>query len=165
MKINCDYCGAQIDTDKSDTCPNCGGIYSHDPEVLAEKAKLARADELFIEQKQLENDRLRLENTQLDNANKNRAASASCLGIAVILGAIGLIFFMLMVLAILEGEDDSGTRKAGSRNLPVSTSQAVRTEEPEVAETKRISISYTISLDPINIPEIPEISIPDISVG
>lgn len=161
MKINCDYCGAQIDTDRFDTCPNCGGVYSRDPEVLAEKAKLARADELFLEQKQLENDRMRLENTQMNTENNHKAASAGCLGAIVVVAILGVIFFMLMVFAIAD-EALGGNSSGGSS--PISTSRTARTEEPEVRETKQINIKYTISMEPISIPEIPEISIPDITV-
>ncbi len=161
MKINCDYCGSQFDTDIHDTCPNCGGIYSHDPEVLAEKAKLARADELFMEQKQLENDRMRLENNQINDANKNKAASAGCMVIVLMVALIGIAFFVLFVAAFTEtlNEEMGGSRGA----TVVSTSRPSSTEEPEVSETRQINISYTISMDPISIPEIPEINIPDIS--
>ena len=39
MKIYCDYCGTQIDTDKDITCPHCGAAYAHDAELKAEQKR------------------------------------------------------------------------------------------------------------------------------
>ena len=36
MKLYCDYCGSQIDTDKDITCPHCGAAYAQDAELKAE---------------------------------------------------------------------------------------------------------------------------------
>ena len=41
MKIYCDYCGTQIDTDKNNNCPNCGASFA-DNERL--KKALAREE-------------------------------------------------------------------------------------------------------------------------
>lgn len=36
MKLYCDYCGSQIDTEKDITCPHCGAGYAQDAELKAE---------------------------------------------------------------------------------------------------------------------------------
>ena len=36
MKLYCDYCGSQIDTEKDITCPHCGAAYAQDTELKAE---------------------------------------------------------------------------------------------------------------------------------
>jgi|GEM_PF-6885060 len=39
MKLYCDYCGSQIDTDKDITCPHCGAAYAQDAELKAEQKR------------------------------------------------------------------------------------------------------------------------------
>ncbi len=145
MKINCDYCGAQIDTDKYDTCPNCGGAFSRDREVIKEKEKLNKADELFFETKQLENERLRIENEKLrQNTGGGRTAVPSgCLVGLVTLAVIGVLFIILMIYIIADEESSEKNGSGTKHSISVST-------------------KYSISMEPINIPDIPDI--PDIPV-
>ncbi len=42
MKIYCDYCGTQIDTDKDITCPHCGAAYADDDELKTEQKRQER---------------------------------------------------------------------------------------------------------------------------
>lgn len=42
MKINCDYCGASIDTSKNKVCPHCGASYADDQELINNKKKRRR---------------------------------------------------------------------------------------------------------------------------
>lgn len=149
MKINCDYCGAQIDTDKYGTCPNCGGSYGADPELLKAQAKKDRLDDLDVEKKRLENERLRIENENLrkqgGGSDKLKAVKYGC-GVPLVL--LGIIFIIIIVIVMFEEETGTGAKAAA-------------TEQP----APRITGSFTISLDPISIPDIPDIpKIPDITV-
>ena len=152
MKINCDYCGAQIDTDKYDTCPNCGGGFDRDRELLKEKEKLNRVDELYLEKKKLENERLRIENENLRKSGEQKKGSnamkALGIGCAVPLAMLGILFVIIMIIVIYE--DETGSAKKTSATEPPSP---------------RITGSITISIDPVSMPEIPEIpEIPAINV-
>lgn len=147
MKINCDYCGAQIDTDKYDTCPNCGGGFDRDRELMQEKEKLSKVDDLYLEKKKLENERLRIENEKLRQASEQKKSSlpAGCMIVLGMLAALGVLFIVIMIFALSEPDEK-----------PADSTQAV-------TAVPRQSISISISLDPIEIPEIPEINIPDIT--
>jgi len=162
MKIYCDYCGSQFDTEQYRTCPHCGGTYSKDKEILEEKAKLDKADELFMEQKALENERMRLENNRLETTQTNNAGSQGCLIGIIAIGAIGTIFFILMILAMMDDAWNTTEKKVYSTEYPASvTTRITQPESPEAPDIPKI----TISMDPIKIPEIPEINIPDISIN
>ena len=152
MKINCDYCGGQIDTDKYDTCPNCGAGFDRDREMLKEKEKLDKADELLLKQKELENERLRLENENMRRQNvvsdKDKVKQAVKFGCALPLIIFGIFFVIMMVCIITDDETGNG-REAEAATQPAS----------------RITGSFTISIDPISIPEIPEIpEVPEINI-
>ena len=148
MKINCDYCGSQFDTDQYDTCPSCGGIYSRDKEVLTEKEKLDKADELFMQQRELENERLRIENERLRNSGTKTSAKGCVISFMFLIIAAVL----LIILALIASESESK-----EKNKEPDTGKATVT-------THRIDLTYSISMTPIEIPEIVVPTVPDIKI-
>lgn len=144
MKIYCDFCGAQIETSVNKTCPNCGGYYSNDSELLEEKERVKRLNELDMEKKELEIERIRLENKQIapQRWSPNKTAKMGCLLPVVIGLAILGIFFVMIILGVTFEAISEGGSEAS---------------ENTTAQTSRISVSYSFSMEPINIPEIPEV--------
>ena len=63
MKIYCDYCGTQIDTELHRNCPNCGGSYAGDEEIIKEQERLDKLNDLEIRREELRTDRMELENS------------------------------------------------------------------------------------------------------
>lgn len=54
MILTCEYCGAELDTDKDDVCPFCGGTFQNNKDYLENKAREEEADRLNVEQKKLD---------------------------------------------------------------------------------------------------------------
>ena len=65
MKLYCDYCGTQIDTEIHANCPNCGGSYMNDEELRNELEKQRRLDALQLRQNELKTDFMELENERI----------------------------------------------------------------------------------------------------
>lgn len=153
MKIYCDFCGSQIETTENKTCPHCGGYYSTDEELLKEKERVRQLNELEKKKQELDIERMKLENQQLNKMNLNDSKFASrgtkgcLLGITMGLSILG-IFFILMIICIIA--DSSGESKETKRSSGISSPTA--------------SVAITYSLKPIEMPTIPEISVPDINV-
>ena len=147
MKIYCDYCGAQIDPAIHKNCPNCGGSYSNDDELKAIQARANKLEDLDIEQRRLEIERMRLENDKLKNYSDPRKTSLSpgCLIGLVFLASLGVTFLIILFFVFSDTSLDSGSAQTAGTTA-----------------SSRISVSYSISLDPIDIPEIPEV--PEITV-
>ncbi|MCR4779582.1 MAG: hypothetical protein K5876_00655 [Ruminiclostridium sp.] len=141
MKINCDYCGSQFDTDRYDTCPSCGAPYSRDREVIAEKEKLNQADELFMKQRELENERLRLENERLRGTPAANPQAKGCLYAGLAIFVAGLILLGLMIADMSATDEDLRGQTDGTA-----------------------AKSYTVSMEPIELPEISVPSVPDIKI-
>lgn len=152
MKIYCDYCGSQIETAEHSTCPHCGAAYANDKDLLEERERVRRLNELDEQQRQLELERQKLENQKNNvfNVNNsklaNRGAQGCLAGIIVGLCFFGL-FFIFMMICIFADE-----------------ASGMRTATTNAAETTRASISYTIDPEPIELPDIPEIDVPDIKI-
>lgn len=51
MILTCEYCGAEIDTDKEDVCPFKGGTFQHNKDYLENKARQVESEQLDMEQK------------------------------------------------------------------------------------------------------------------
>ena len=137
MKIYCDFCGSQIETSTDKTCPNCGGYYSTDRELLDEKERVKRLNELDAEKKKLELEQLR-------QAGSGKTPAKGCLFFAIgTFAVIGALFVILLIFIIAEDEAEN------KNGRPAETSALTRS-------------SYSVSLDPVNVPEIPEV--PEITV-
>ncbi len=151
MKINCDYCGAQIDTDRYDTCPNCGAGFDRDRELMKEKEKLDKADDLLLEQRRLEIERLRLENEKLRQSGEptKKGVPAGCMVVLGALAALGVLFIVIMCFAFAEADDSAEAAASGT----------VKSASPLE------SISITIDPAPVSIPEIPDFSEWDINAA
>ncbi len=145
MKIYCDFCGAQIETSVDKTCPNCGGYYSHDKELLNERERVKRLNEIEEERRRLEAERMRLENQNMaDMQNLRKRMSPGCLGMLVAMAIMGVFFVLMIICIFLEEAENSGAGTAAADAKP--------------------RVSYTISMEPIDVPEIPEIVLPDIEI-
>ncbi len=91
MKIYCDYCGTQIDTDKNNNCPNCGASFADNEglkKALAREEKERRAakanikvDEIFRE---------------FDKRKNEKKLGQAAMVIGII--SIGVIIIMLVKL-------------------------------------------------------------------
>ena len=155
MKINCDYCGALIDTDKYRTCPNCGGAYGNDHEVIKEKEKLDRADDLYFQKKELENDRMRIENKNLmtnsaaNSKTVQNAAKFMSLGCLMPIITICITFVIIIVFAVMAVASERKTGSSSSKKAKETTTHSSISIEP-------------IEMPDISIPEIPEITVPQI---
>ena len=154
MKINCDYCGAMIDTDKYRTCPNCGGAYGNDQEVLKEKAKLDRADDLYFQKKELENDRMRIENNTMANSSiagsKTVQTAAKAMGIGCVMPIIVIcISFAIIIIFAVAAVLSESTYSGSSKKARETTARSSITVKP-------------IEMPDISVPEIPEITLPQI---
>ena len=155
MKIYRDFCGSQIETTENRTCPHCGGYYSADEELLKEKERVRQLNELEMKKQQLDIERMELENKGLNKFNindsklVNRGTKGCLAGFIVGLSILG-IFFILMMICVFA---DTASEKK-------ETKKRAETAVPHT------SITYSVSLDPINMPEIevPDITIPDIKV-
>lgn len=148
MKIYCDYCGTQIETSIHKNCPNCGGAYSTDEELLKEKARVKELNDLDMEKKKLDIERMKLENSSLKTTSQKQGNNFAkgCL-VAVISGLACLGIVFVIILCFVFADTSSETNK----------------EKPE--ETRpRITATYTLSMDPISIPDIPEINVPDVTI-
>ena len=145
MKIYCDFCGSQIETSTDKTCPNCGGYYSTDRELLDEKERVKRLNELDMQKKELELEQLRQKSGNTGSTDSGKiSGKTGCLFVFIIsLVIFGALFVMFLAYLISDSETE---RKNGK---PAETSALTRS-------------SYSISLDPIDVPEIPEV--PEITV-
>lgn len=152
MKIYCDYCGSQIETAEQSNCPHCGASYANDKELLEERERVKRLNELDEKQRQLDIERMKQENQQksLFNLNDsklvNRGAKGCIFGVITALCLLGM-FFILMLICIF-ADEASEKREAATT----------------AAETTPISVSSSMSMEPIEIPEIPEVAVPDIKI-
>ena len=153
MKIYCDFCGSQIETTENRTCPHCGGYYSADEELLKERERVRQLNELEMKKQQLDIERMELENKGLNMFNindsklVNRGAKGCLAGVIVGLSILGLFFIIMMICVFA---DPSSEEK--------ETKNRAETAVPHT------SITYSVSLDPIKIPDIPDIEIPEITV-
>jgi hypothetical protein len=153
MKIYCDFCGSQIETTENKTCPHCGGYYSHDKELLDEKERVKKLNELEMEKQQLDIERMRLENQKNDPFNinnsklANRGAKGCLAGVIAGLCIFGIFFILMLICVFAEEAGDSSSSKMSAATTAVP----------------RTSISVSYSLDPIEIPKIPEI--PEININ
>lgn len=151
MIIYCDYCGAQIDTEKYRTCPSCGSSYANDEELKAHQDRQNKLDDLNVRKKELEIDRMEIENDALRNRSVQSAQQASpnkrqisigCL-IPMILFAIFGVFFVVMIICV-------------ELDPKYSSDKGKETEQ----SNKIANITYTLSKI-----DMPDINIPDIDMS
>ncbi len=150
MIIYCDYCGAQIDTEKHRTCPSCGSSYANDEELKAYRERQNKLDDLSVRQKELEIDRMELENDALRNINeqpqtvnngKNMQINRGCLIPMVVFSIFGFFFVLMLFCIGLDTQSNS--------------------DKKDSEQTKKIA-NITYSLSKI---DMPDINIPEITVG
>ena len=138
MKITCDYCGTLIDTDKYRSCPNCGGAYGNDHEVIKEKEKLDRADDLYFEKKELENDRIRIENKNLmtnsaaNSKTVQNAAKFMSLGCLLPIITICVTFVIVMIFAIAAVSSERKAESSSSKTYQAQSLQSKRSWIPKL---------------------------------
>ena len=135
MKIYCEHCGTQIDTDKCLNCPSCGAPYANNEEFLKQQRLNNDLKELDVKQRRLRVEQMELDNQERRSKKKNQLG---CLFMPVVafLSLLGVVFLIVMIFVIASDE----------------------AEEASQAETSRKSISYSVSIEPINMPDIPEIT-------
>ena len=156
MKINCEYCGAAIDTDIHSTCPNCGGSYQHNADLIKYKHQEEedREDRKRLEQlreteriKDKEYERqYKLKEQEYRNKNYRRESNRKVLKtgaiLIVIVIIVAIIGFIVMGLGILKQIVNSPNFNSASNN-----SSAVTTIEDDIkSSTMSINNSEVIDL-------------------
>lgn len=97
MDIFCDFCGAQFDTQKNSTCPNCGGAFSHDSEVKSASEKQKKLDELDVRNREmdLKEREAKLEQQKAEHDIKKIRKNSKTT--VVFIGVIAVIMLALMI--------------------------------------------------------------------
>lgn len=100
MKIYCDYCGTQIDTDTNITCPNCGAAYSNDDELKTEQARQERQlllGDLDKRMKQLKEQEI------MKQFEQHRKEETLSIAGKVVVGAVltGIVLYVIINLGII----------------------------------------------------------------
>ena len=121
MKIFCDYCGTQFETEENNTCPSCGGAYEGDDEIKNAAIKQAREDEL---KRQQELTALKARQAQIDNMNtQNKNKSAVTKFILIGCGApIALIVIFWLIVFIIAAVEVGNERLGGEEQENESAS-------------------------------------------
>jgi len=87
MKIFCDYCGNQYDTDKNSTCPACGGGYEYDEEAGRPETAVERKYRLMEERQEAEKqEKFRTRQAELDGQVKK--IKTGCLIVIIVIAAL-----------------------------------------------------------------------------
>lgn len=103
MKIYCDYCGTQINTDIHKNCPNCGGSYSGDEELIAAQSRQNRLDDLEVENKRLDTERKRLQNEQVKQdmqSKKSGDRSVNIMRYTILVFMLGLMLYFFIKVGV-----------------------------------------------------------------
>lgn len=129
MKIFCDYCGNQFETEGNSTCPSCGAAFEGDVEIKNAALMKAREAEL---QRQRENIELRERQAQIDDMNarnKNRETSRRIIGIGCLVPIILTALFtaVIFIIAIAEVVNE----RAAEREKEESSSSLLEDYEYE----------------------------------
>lgn len=141
MKIFCDYCGCNFDTNENDFCPSCGAPYSNDKEITLAKEQQSKLAQLIIKEKELE----------LNKSERTRSGSRITALIITM-----LVVFTMVVVAVAAvsatgkppGIDTEKVKEAASTvksKIPVIT-QKEETDVPvtvgfnETAQTVKYSV-------------------------
>lgn len=96
MVISCDYCGANIDTNKYKVCPHCGASYAEDKELIENKNKEKELKEIKIKQQQEKLEEQRIKNEKLKKEIKNnKKTSPFSIIIILILLMFGISFLYI----------------------------------------------------------------------
>ncbi len=167
MKIYCDFCGAQIETTVNKSCPNCGGYYSSDRELLDEKERVKKLNELDMEKRKLELENLRLENSRLGKEGQKQGSSAAkgCLiGVVTGLSLLGIVFVIIMIFVFSDISSDKNREKVPDTtrmSFKVSIDTAGMPDIPDVSIPEVPEITVTVA--DISVPEVPDIVVPEIS--
>lgn len=106
MRLTCDFCGALIDTNKDNTCPNCGAAYSRDNELERELKREERDKDLNIEKQEVDLEAKKIQNEKQRMTIKNQEIGyksiRTFLGILLAPFAIGLaITIVIIVIAVI----------------------------------------------------------------
>ena len=112
MKIFCDYCGNQFDTDKNAVCPSCGAIYDGDAEI---KEAILKKEQEEMYRRQREEFVMREQQARLQ---KNRETSRRIIGIGCLLPVIliTLCFAVVFIAALVQVIDERNEEKEDSNS-------------------------------------------------
>lgn len=100
MKLYCDYCGSQIDTEKDATCPHCGAGYAWDAELRAEQKR--EENRLLLGDFNKKIQALKEQEILKDMEKQQKEAKLRLAG-KLIVGAIslGLVIYVMINLGIM----------------------------------------------------------------
>ncbi|MBQ9483364.1 MAG: zinc ribbon domain-containing protein [Ruminiclostridium sp.] len=99
MKIYCDYCGTQIDTDTNITCPHCGASYANDDELKTEQKRQER--QLLLGDFDDKMKQLKEQEIMREFENHRKEANLAIIG-KVIVGAViaGITLYAIIRIGI-----------------------------------------------------------------
>lgn len=157
MKISCEYCGTQFETEVAHICPNCGA--SFDKNRIVEEKRTAENTKSRIE---MERKRVELENRKIETErNRNtlhfmqqgiEVAKAVKIGCAIPIICFVLIIIVGTVMGIVEvvSQNDSNNPSSSYEdydNTPEVIETPVTVNFNEVGETSKYAVmcdSYEI---------------------
>ena len=104
MKIFCDYCGNQFETEGNSTCPSCGASYDGDIEIKNAAIKKAREDEMKRRQENMELSERQAKLESMKTLSKNTKAGIKLVGIGCLLPVIAgvLCFIVIFTIAVIQ---------------------------------------------------------------
>ncbi len=97
MKIYCDYCGTQIDTDTNITCPNCGASYANDDELKTEQKRQER--ELLLGDLDAKMKQLKEQEIMREFENRRKESNLALTG-KIIVGAVLACILIYVIIRV-----------------------------------------------------------------
>ncbi len=115
MKIFCDYCGNQFETEGNSTCPSCGGTYEEDFEIKNAVIKNARDAEIKRRQESiaLQERQAQIESMNARNKNRNAIVKFVLIGCGIPVALIVIFWLIVFIIAAIEvGNERIGDERA-----------------------------------------------------
>ena len=100
MKIYCDYCGTQIDTDTNITCPHCGASYANDDELKTEQKRQER--ELLLGDLDAKMKQIKEQEIMREFENRRKESNLAVIG-KIIVGAVlaGILIYVIIRVGMI----------------------------------------------------------------
>ena len=126
MKIFCDYCGCNFDTNENDFCPSCGAPYSNDKEITLAKEQQSKLAQLKIKEKELE----------LKKSERTRSGSR----------ITALIISMLVVVAVAAVSATGKSSGIDTKKVKEAAS-TVKSKIPVVTQKEETDVPVTVGFN------------------
>ncbi len=157
MKIFCEYCGAQFESEVANFCPACGAAFSDNDQIEHKLQHQKQLDRLEIEEQEMD---LRERQAQIDTIHRrNRSANSAekmsrgCLGafiacgVIIVLTGVGLAVLQVFSEMETEREERKTDTAAIAEAQPEEVDVPVSAGFNEYAQT----VNYSVICDSIEI--------------